>query len=96
MLKRLNEEQRATALQTLSGWTLHSSRDAICKSWTFKSFSAAWGFMSQVALLAEKQDHHPEWYNVYGRVDITLTTHDANGLTLRDIRLATTIDLLNA
>jgi len=69
-------------------------RDAIVRRWTFASFSQAWGFMARVALLAEQQDHHPEWSNVYNRVEIVLTTHDAGGLSARDIKLARAIDAL--
>jgi len=67
-------------------------RDAIEREFRFPDFSAAWGFMSRVALLAEAQDHHPEWSNVYGRVSIVLTTHDAGGLSARDVRLAAAVD----
>ena len=69
-------------------------RDAIEREFRFKDFAQAWGFMSRVALLAEKQDHHPEWSNVYNKVSITLTTHDAGGLSDRDIKLARAIDAL--
>ncbi|MFC3098609.1 4a-hydroxytetrahydrobiopterin dehydratase [Alteraurantiacibacter palmitatis] len=90
----LTADERAAALAALPGWTLRDDGKAISRSFAFADFRAAFGFMAQVALLAEKQDHHPEWANVYNRVDITLTTHDANGLTQRDIRLATAIDRL--
>lgn len=76
----------------LPEWMLMDGRDAIMRQFRFADFSAAWGFMSRVALLAETQDHHPEWSNVYGRVTIVLTTHDAGGLSERDVRLARAID----
>ena len=69
-------------------------RDALARRWRFADFSTAWGFMSRVALLAEAQDHHPEWSNVYNRVEIVLTTHDAGGLSVRDVKLARAIDAL--
>jgi 4a-hydroxytetrahydrobiopterin dehydratase len=92
MVQKLTQAQRATLGETLPQWTLQFERDAISRSFKFKDFSAAWGFMSRVALLAETQDHHPEWSNVYNKVEITLTTHDAGGLSERDIKLATAID----
>jgi len=91
MVERLDEAARA-ALP--AQWLLVEGRDAIARTFRFKDFSAAWGFMSRVALLAEAQDHHPEWFNVYNRVEITLTTHDAGGLSERDLRLAHAIDAL--
>jgi 4a-hydroxytetrahydrobiopterin dehydratase len=92
MVAKLTEAQRAGLADTLPGWTLVDGRDAITRAFKFADFSAAWGFMSRVALLAEKQDHHPEWENVYNRVVITLTTHDAGGLSGRDLKLAQAID----
>ena len=80
--------ERAKALHELHGWTEAKGRDAISKTFQFKSFSQAWGFMSRVALYAEKADHHPEWTNVYGRVDVTLSTHTAGGVTEKDVALA--------
>ncbi|HEX4183647.1 MAG TPA: 4a-hydroxytetrahydrobiopterin dehydratase [Caulobacteraceae bacterium] len=80
------------ALAQLSGWTAVSGRDAIQKSFKFKDFSAAFGFMARVALAAEKADHHPEWFNVYNRVDVVLATHDADGVTERDVALAKVMD----
>ncbi len=77
---------------SLPHWRLLPDRDAIARDFRFKDFSAAWGFMARVALLAEQHDHHPEWSNVYNRVSITLTTHDAGGLSERDIALARAID----
>jgi 4a-hydroxytetrahydrobiopterin dehydratase len=80
--------ERAKALHELHGWAEAKGRDAITKSYQFKSFSQAWGFMSRIALFAEKTDHHPEWTNVYGRVDVTLSTHSAGSVTEKDIALA--------
>ncbi len=92
MVERLSAEARRRALSQLAGWKQVSGRDAIEKSFTFKSFSQAWGFMSRVALAAEKMNHHPEWFNVYNRVDITLSTHDLGGLSERDLDLAKRIN----
>ncbi len=83
---------RAKAVGELDGWSEAKGRDAIVKIFQFKSFSQAWGWMSRVALLAEKMDHHPEWVNVYGRVDVTLSTHTAGGVTEKDIALARKMD----
>ena len=91
---KLTGAERTTALTRLADWTLVAGRDAITKSFKFKDFSEAWGFMSRVALLAEKLDHHPEWNNVWNRVEITLSTHDAGGLTQRDVALADAIGRL--
>uniref|UniRef100_A0AC34GX76 4a-hydroxytetrahydrobiopterin dehydratase n=2 Tax=unclassified Panagrolaimus TaxID=2684985 RepID=A0AC34GX76_9BILA len=92
----LNEEQRKESLEPLlkNGWQLVDSRDAIKKHLEFKDFNEAFAFMTRVALKAEKMDHHPEWFNVYNKVDITLSSHDVNGLSDRDIRLARFIDTL--
>lgn len=84
--------ERAKALRELPGWAEARGRDAITKSFQFKSFSHAWGWMSRVALYAEKIDHHPEWLNVYGRVDVTLSTHSAGGVTEKDVALARKMD----
>jgi 4a-hydroxytetrahydrobiopterin dehydratase len=92
MVEKLSAEARRRALSDLSGWSEVEGRDAIEKSVTFGSFNEAWGFMSRVALAAEKMDHHPEWFNVYNRVDITLSTHDCGGLSERDLALAGLID----
>ncbi len=92
MAKKLDAAERHAALARLDGWRAVEGRDAITKTFTFKSFNAAWGFMSQIALAAEKMDHHPEWCNVYNRVEITLTTHDCGGLSQRDIDLAQIIE----
>lgn len=94
MLVQLNEAQRVEALARLPEWTPVSGPDGIARRFTFTDFVEAFGFMAQVALLAEKADHHPEWSNVYNRVDIILTTHDAGGLSQRDIDLAMGIDAL--
>lgn len=94
MVEKLDEAARAGLAAALPGWELVEGRDAIRREWRFLDFSAAWGFMARVALLAEVQDHHPEWFNVYGRVSITLTTHDAGGLSRRDMKLAQAIDKL--
>ncbi len=94
MIAKLMAGEREAALKELGGWTMVAGRDAIQRSFKFKNFSEAWGFMSRVALLAESQDHHPEWFNVYNKVDITLSTHDAGGLSARDVKLAKAIDAL--
>ena len=90
--RKLTAEARTAALARLSGWTEVSGRDAITRKFTFKDFNQAFGFMTRAALVAEKMDHHPEWFNVYNRVDVRLTTHDAGGLSVRDVALATAID----
>ncbi|MEX1109564.1 MAG: 4a-hydroxytetrahydrobiopterin dehydratase [Dongiaceae bacterium] len=94
MVEKLSGEARKAALQALSQWAPVEGRDAIQRSIKFRNFNEAWGFMNRVALMAEKQDHHPEWFNVYNRVDITLSTHDCDGLSERDVKLATSIDKL--
>jgi 4a-hydroxytetrahydrobiopterin dehydratase len=92
MAAKLAGAARGKALAELQGWRVVDGRDAIAKAFKFKDFNEAFGFMTRVALMAEKMDHHPEWSNVYNKVDITLSTHDAGGLTERDIRLAKFID----
>ncbi len=87
-VKPLMGAERAKALQGLDGWSEAKGRDAITKTFQFKSFSQAWGWMGRVALFAEKTDHHPEWLNVYGKVEVTLATHTAGGVTEKDIALA--------
>jgi len=82
----------AAALDQLSGWTDVPERDAITRSYRFTDFNAAFGFMARVAMAAEKVDHHPEWSNVYNRVEVVLTTHDAGGVTAKDIELAKFMD----
>lgn len=90
MIEKLNEAAIAGALATVPGW--RQAGDGIERRYVFGDFAAAFGFMARVALLAEKADHHPEWSNVYNRVDIRLTTHDAGGLSSRDFSLARAID----
>jgi 4a-hydroxytetrahydrobiopterin dehydratase len=92
MVERLDEAARAGLAAALPEWKPAEGRDAIRREFRFRDFNEAWGFMARVALLAEAQDHHPEWSNVYNRVDILLTTHDAGGLSERDLRLARAID----
>jgi 4a-hydroxytetrahydrobiopterin dehydratase len=91
-VKKLTDTERSAALAQLTAWKLQDGRDAVERSIKFKNFSAAWGFMTRVALAAEAMDHHPEWSNVWNRVDIVLSTHDAGGLTERDVALARKID----
>jgi 4a-hydroxytetrahydrobiopterin dehydratase len=92
MAQKLDNTARKSALAKLNGWSDVSGRDAITKKFTFKNFNEAFGFMSRVALVAEKMDHHPEWSNVYKTVDVTLSTHDAGGLTELDVKLAEAMD----
>ena len=80
------------ALEGLSGWAAAEGRDAITKTFRFKDFNAAFGFMTRAALMADKLDHHPEWFNVYNRVEVTLSTHDADGITELDVQLAQFMD----
>jgi 4a-hydroxytetrahydrobiopterin dehydratase len=92
MTAKLTGKARSDALASLKGWSDVAGRDAIQKSFKFADFTQAWSFMTRVALAAEKADHHPEWFNVYNRVDITLSTHDAGGLSAKDVALAKIID----
>ena len=92
MIAKLTGEERARLLPALDGWVLDADRDGIRKTWRFAGFPEAFAFMTRVAILAEKADHHPEWSNVWNRVDILLTTHDAGGLSMRDIELARAIE----
>lgn len=92
MVAKLTEAEREAALAELPEWTHDPERDGIKRSFKFKDFVEAFGFMTKVALLAEKADHHPEWSNVYNRVEILLTTHDAGGLSKRDVDLAKGIE----
>ena len=92
MVEKLNTEARAEALAQLQGWREVEDRDAIAKSFAFKSFSEAWAFMSRTALKAEQMNHHPEWFNVYSRVDVTLSTHDCGGLSELDVKIAHFMD----
>jgi 4a-hydroxytetrahydrobiopterin dehydratase len=94
MVEKLSAAERAGLAEALPAWKLVEGRDAITRSFRFKDFSEAWGFMARVALIAEAQDHHPEWFNVWNRVEITLSTHDAGGLSARDVRLAKAIDAI--
>ncbi|MDC7784182.1 4a-hydroxytetrahydrobiopterin dehydratase [Rhodoplanes sp. TEM] len=96
MTERLSPARRREALAGLPGWQDAEDRDAISKVFTFADFNAAFGFMSRVALAAEKLDHHPEWFNVYRTVSVTLSTHDAGGVTERDISLATAMEAIAA
>lgn len=89
---KLQGAARARAIGELAGWSEVAGRDAIAKSFKFRDFNAAFGFMSRVAMMAERMDHHPEWSNVYNRVEITLSTHEAGGVSERDIALAKFIE----
>lgn len=88
MAERLSESVRRAALAKLSGWSEVAGRDAIQRTFKFKDFNEAFGFMARVALVAERMDHHPEWRNVWNTIDVVLSTHDAGGLTQKDIDLA--------
>jgi 4a-hydroxytetrahydrobiopterin dehydratase len=88
MILVLKEPERQAALAQLEGWTVCPAGRSIMKTYKFKDFNRAFGFMTRAALVAEKMDHHPEWFNVYGRVDVTLTTHEAGGITQRDVDMA--------
>ena len=92
MVEKLTGEARAEALAALEGWQAVDGRDAIQKRFAFKTFNQAWAFMSRVALKAEQMNHHPEWFNVYNRVDVTLATHDVDGLSELDVKLAKFMD----
>ncbi len=94
MIQALSEAERADALDNLSDWEHDEARDAITRRFVFADFNEAFGFMTRVALLADKMDHHPEWSNVWNRVDILLTTHDAGGLSTRDVVMAEAIDAM--
>jgi 4a-hydroxytetrahydrobiopterin dehydratase len=96
MPEKLNEQQRHAALGKLPGWTKIDDRNAIRKTYRFADFNEAWGFMSRTALIAEQMNHHPEWLNIYNRVEITLTTHDAGGLSALDVDLANHMDRIAA
>ncbi len=95
-MERLTEAQRAALGTTLPHWHVVQDGAAIRRGFRFRDFSEAWGFMNRVALLAERQDHHPNWSNAWNRVEVTLSTHDAGGLTERDLHLAQAIDALLA
>jgi len=92
MVERLKPEDRAAGLNDLLGWHMCEDREAISKSFKFHNFREAFAFMTQIALVAEKMNHHPEWFNVYRSVDITLSTHDVGGLSKLDLQLAADID----
>ena len=92
MAEKLEGAARETALASLGGWALVDGRDAISKTFQFGDFNAAFGFMSRAALKAEAMNHHPEWFNVWNRVEVTLSTHDAGGLTALDMELAAFMD----
>ena len=94
MPAKLTAEARKAALARLGGWTDVSGRDAITKTFVFADFNAAFGFMTRAALIAEKMDHHPEWFNVYKTVEVTLSTHDAGGVTGLDVKLAEAMNRL--
>ena len=92
MAQKLDEAARKGLAARLPGWTMATGRDAIQRTFKFKDFSEAFGFMTRAALVAEKMDHHPEWSNVWNRVDVTLSTHSAGGLTELDAKLAEAMD----
>jgi 4a-hydroxytetrahydrobiopterin dehydratase len=94
MAQKLTGAARAAALAKLSGWSEVKGRDAITRKFVFKDFNEAFGFMTRAALVAEKMDHHPEWFNVYKTVEVTLSTHDAGGVTELDVKLAEAMDKL--
>ncbi len=94
MVRKLDDAQRSALLARFPEWTHEPSRDAITRQFKFDDFAQAFGFMTSVAIIAEKMNHHPEWSNVYNRVDILLTTHDADGLSERDAKLAEAIEAL--
>lgn len=92
MVNPMSDAAVDAAIEKLPGWTKAEGRNAICRNFEFGDFNEAFAFMTRVALLAEKMDHHPEWFNVYRKVDVTLSTHDAGGITERDIKLATAMN----
>ncbi len=96
MATKLSADARKATLAKLSGWTEVKDRDAIARKFVFKDFNEAFGFMTRAALVAEKLDHHPEWFNVYKTVEVTLSTHDAGGVTELDVKLAETMNKLAA
>ncbi len=96
MRRKLTDTERTRELTALPGWQEHGTRNAIMRTLQFADFNAAFGFMARVALVAEKLDHHPEWRNVWNRVEIILTTHDAGGITDLDLELARRIDAIAA
>ena len=94
--EKLTSDEREDLLATLAGWSLETNRDAMRKVFVFKTFKQAWDFMNKIAVVAEEIGHHPEWFNVYNKVDIVLTTHDCDGLSALDIVLAQKINLFAA
>jgi len=94
MVEKLTGPARQAALARLAGWSEVDGRDAIRRKFTFRNFSEAFGFMTRAALVAEKLDHHPEWFNVYNTVEVTLATHEAGGVTERDVKLAQEMNAL--
>lgn len=96
MAEQLAAAARRQAMSELSGWSEVSGRDAIARTFTFRDFNEAFGFMARAALVAEKMDHHPEWRNVYRTVEVVLSTHDAGGVTAKDIALARAMDAIAA
>lgn len=92
MVARLSDSERDAALAELSAWEHDAKRDAISRRFEFADFSEAYAFMARASLLAEQMDHHPEWFNVYNKVDVTLTTHDADGLSEKDVAMAKAMD----
>ena len=93
MAEKLDENAIHQEMQKIDGWEMVDGKDAITKTFKFKNFSQAWAFMSRVSLLAEKMNHHPEWFNVYNRVEVTLNTHDVGGLSALDFKMAAAMDL---
>ena len=93
-VEELSKDERESWMRALKRWSLARDDKAIERTFEFADFSEAWAFMNRVALMAEKRDHHPEWFNVYNKVEITLTTHDAGGLSERDVKMAKAIDAL--
>ena len=96
MMHALSPDEITAALSQLPAWTYDAQRSAISKTFVFADFNAAFGFMSRIALYAEAHNHHPEWFNVWNRVEVTLTTHDANGLSQRDVDMARWMDAVFA
>src|SRR5689334_5703122 len=96
MTQRLSAEERKSALAALSGWNEVGGKEAIARTFVFKDFNEAFGFMSRAALVAEKSDHHPEWRNVYKTVEVELSTHDAGGVTVKDVELAKAMNAIAA
>ena len=94
MIQKLSIQEIQKALPTINKWSLDPEEKSITRTFEFENFVEAWGFMTKVAMLAEKHDHHPEWFNVYNQVRITLTTHDAGGVSKRDVELAEEINAL--